>query len=394
MRAIIKVLAVTAAFFGVVLIGMGVEICFVDMRTLTENPQLRVFGLLFFGAIGGWFLYAAIRFLRRPNADRALSVCKLIGGVVFVLLAAYSPGGNWLDSINPVLAPFVGLGVAAALYFGVLRPLARRAYRDSDPEDDAPPVIPVNAKSEPASTPATAGPAVFVPTAAFYQMVRRRTLLLSLPLCVGAIAVGLYIGSGPTFDWVTTSIVGVILLATMITTSIATLRRQLRSLQTFRIELGADTIRRTQTGFPSLEIRYADFVQITDTPNQGLLIAGRGKHDRLFLSRHLSDFAILRDRLSNVCAIDVGPPSLRFPGRTLLVTSGGLACMIVAFRATQPWLVTATASALIALFAAAIFLIARNPFVDARLKRTLWTTGIVIAALALRIWSVWSAGAN
>lgn len=213
---------------------------------------------------------------------------------------------------------------------------------------------------------------------AFFQHFTRRVLIRIVPLIVLSTAVGLWIG-GISFDVAGMSALAII-AAVLAVSMWYNVKRQHRSMRSFRVRVGDQSVTRIQNGFPELTLTRDQIAEVLETPT-ALLVAAKTHGVRIAASAQIEGYNELKAQVAQLHPIH---PQTRHSwsapimvGSTIVVVGA----MVVVYRAKDSRLVLAAATALSLALIYCLIVIQRSPAVDRRTKRTSWWLLIVLFSL-------------
>ena len=389
MRATTWVLAGLSFVAGVIVIASVI----LDLDADPGAGGVRSFeilGSLLLAGIGMWSLLTSIWFMRRRHLGSAIAVGRVAGVLLFLVLIGIllGPLESALRSVHPLVllvAPFAAMAGVWAGYTFLYKPACRGAFLPNEEHDDDARRVAGSRKAVDLGQLRT----VHEPTEELFRQLRRRIVMLGVPLCLAAVVTGWFSGESPMSDPATDIPILLLVVAILVTTLYGTYRRQRQRLATLRIEFGDEGIARTQSGLAAIAIRFVEMAAILELPAKGLMIIGRGAGIRLFVPREISDFDELKERLARVAPI-AHAKARRFAWLVPIAwIVSVVACMGLAFWSTDRTVATVTSSILIIVLATSVPLMVRSPLIDQTIKRRLWIVVFPILSLGMRLWYLW-----
>ena len=167
------------------------------------------------------------------------------------------------------------------------------------------------------------------------------------------------------------------------------LKQQEANLRQFRIRLDEGSIRRTQPGLPEIAIPKEQIRRIVRVPGKNLTVFGAGRQEIIGIPEFLEGFAVVENVLEGWHSFEVRKPGLSV-WLSLLTLIGTLAAFVTLYVSNSKVIVTACGGALLALMIYSAIALRGSLHVDKRAQRFVWFLPVIILAIAVRIWIVWT----
>jgi len=161
------------------------------------------------------------------------------------------------------------------------------------------------------------------------------------------------------------------------------INRAQRQLESFRILLEDDSIRRRQEDVPDVIVERSAVTAIEEREGQGIAVYGADRRSFVPVPIHVEHYTLVRQQLARWRPIEPKPPA--GGAWTLLVTIAVLGGFAVVALTTDRLLIITVGSALAIALLVCIVLVLRSPHASGRLKRNMLVAILPLAAIIARV---------
>jgi hypothetical protein len=222
----------------------------------------------------------------------------------------------------------------------------------------------------------------------FFTLLRRGLLIRSVPLIALALGTGLYLGGRQGATPALLVVIVPTMLGLMAFAMWRAVGRHEASLRTFRILLGDDVIRRTQAGYPDIEIARKDVLKIRDIPGHGLILQGPERYQSIAIPEMLEGIEECRAALAGWRASETAEPTFWSRNASTLTGVAMIGGLLVVNLSWDARVVVPVGLALSIVLVWSAWVMRRSPNVDARTRRRAWWVLFVLVWLLVRMYVV------
>ena len=237
-------------------------------------------------------------------------------------------------------------------------------------------------------------PKQFAPREGSFKEVSRKVVrigvVLALIACLAGIFISQYSSRGTEKENINVLPYMLPLFALAISFGMSKgLKRQKAAFESYRLTIEPNSIYRDMEGLAPIQLYHSEVTSIAKTKEGGLIIKGKEKGDLIRVPAQIEDSEALESLLSQIRPIETGGKQSQNQVKTILMTIGVLALMVLTYVSKNAYLVTVAGISVIAFLIWAYVTTQKNPEVDQKTKKGMTMVFLVVFSVLMKVLSVW-----
>jgi hypothetical protein len=218
-----------------------------------------------------------------------------------------------------------------------------------------------------------------------FAEVQKKMIMTSAPILLIAGFGGLFIAvsntakSEPNLNTLPFTIPFILLLLSY--SMYKAIKRAKMLFLSYTLSIDDNTISRQQLNTSFISIRRDDVMSIGKASNGNILIKGKSAQDLIIITKYISDYSLLEQRLNSIKEVDQKLSQPFMEKYRIVVSLFTVGLMAVVYLSFNKILVAASAVILIGMLIWGFYTMQINKNIDKKIKSRMWIVVIVIASI-------------